>query len=279
MNRLSVEKQVLVLNALVEGNSIRSIERMTGVHRDTIMRLLVRTGDACWCIMDQTMRDLPCLPGQVYDRWTFVKKKQKRLTDTERMRHRDWGDQYIFVALDADSKLVPAFRIGKRNLPTACTFLRDLEGRLANRVQLTTDAYGPYIPAVEYAFASDVDFAQLLKVYRSMPTGAGRYSPPKIAKTEAEPIVGNPDPSKISTSYVERQNLTMRMQMRRLTRLTNAFSKSLVNLKAAVALHFVWYNFGRIHQSLRVTPAMEAGVSDHLWDMGDVLEWTAEAGA
>ena len=271
MNRLSVDKQVLVLNALVEGNSIRSIERMTGVHRDTIMRLLVRTGDACWCIMDQTMRDLPCKIIQVDEIWTFVKKKQKRLTDKEKRVRRDWGDQYIFVALDADSKLVPAFRIGKRNLPTACRFLRDLEGRLTNRVQLTTDAYGPYIPAVEYAFASDVDFAQLLKVFRSMPVGAGRYSPPKIAKTEAEPIVGNPDPSKISTSYVERQNLTMRMQMRRLTRLTNAFSKSLVNLKAAVALPFVRYNFGRIHQSLRVTPAMEAGVTSHLWTMEEIV--------
>ena len=178
------------------------------------------------------------------------------------------------MALDADTKLVPAFRIGKRDLSTASRFLHDLEGRLANRIQLTSDAFGPYIPAVEYAFASDVDFAQLVKVFRSMPVGAGRYSPPKIAKTEAEPIVGNPDPSKISTSYVERQNLTMRMQMRRLTRLTNAFSKSLVNLKAAVALHFVWYNFGRIHQSLRVTPAMEAGIAHHLWMMEDVLSWS-----
>jgi len=273
MNRLSVEKQALVLNALVEGNSIRSTERMTGVHRDTIMRLLTRTGDACWCIMDQTMRDLPCTTVQVDEIWTFVKKKQKRLTDKERRLRRDWGDQYIFVALDADSKLVPAFRIGKRDLATTSRFLHDLEGRLANRIQLTSDAFVPYVAAVEYAFASEVDFAQLLKVYRSMPAGAGRYSPPKIAKTEAETIVGNPDPSKISTSYVERQNLTMRMQMRRLTRLTNAFSKSLVNLKAAVALHFVWYNFGRIHQSLRVTPAMEAGVADHLWHMEDVLEF------
>jgi IS1 family transposase len=273
MNRLSVEKQVLVLNALVEGNSIRSIERMTGVHRDTIMHLLVRTGDACWCIMDQKMRRLPCKTVQVDEIWTFVKKKQKRLTDTERRLRRDWGDQYIFVALDADSKLVPAFRIGKRNLPTACRFLHDLEGRLANRIQLTADAFPAYIPAVEYAFASDIDFAQLVKVFRSMPVGAGRYSPPRIAKAEAEPIVGNPDPSKISASYVERQNLPMRMQMRRLTRLTNAFSKSLVNLKAAVALHFVWYNFGRIHQSLRVTPAMEAGIAKRLWSMGDVLEW------
>jgi len=273
MNRLSVERQVLVLNALVEGNSIRSIERMTGVHRDTIMRLMLRTGDACWCIMDQTMRDLPCKTIQVDEIWTFVKKKEKRLTDKERRLRRDWGDQYIFVALDAGTKLVPAFRIGKRDLPNTSRFLHDLEGRLANRIQLTSDAYGPYIPAVEYAFASDVDFAQLLKVFRSMPTGAGRYSPPKIAKTEAETIVGNPDPSKISTSYVERQNLTMRMQMRRLTRLTNAFSKSLVNLKAAVALHFVWYNFGRIHQSLRVTPAMEAGIADSIWTMRDVLDW------
>ena len=273
MNRLSSERQALVLSALVEGNSIRSIERMTGVHRDTIMRLLVRTGDACWCIMDQKMRHLPCKTVQVDEIWTFVKKKQKRLTDTEKKLRRDWGDQYVFVALDADSKLVPAFRIGKRDLATTSRFLHDLEGRLANRIQLTTDAFLPYIPAVEYAFASDVDFAQLLKVYRSMPVGPGRYSPPKIARTEAEAIVGNPDPSKISTSYVERQNLTMRMQMRRLTRLTNAFSKSLVNLKAAVALHFVWYNFGRIHQSLRVTPAMEAGIADSIWTMHDILDF------
>ena len=275
MNRLSVEKQVLVLNALVEGNSIRSTERMVGVHRDTIMRLLCRAGDACRRIMDETMRDLPCQTLQVDEIWTFVYKKIARLNAAETLSRRDWGDQYIFVALDADTKLVPAYRVGKRTVATATQFMMDLESRLANRVQITSDAFTSYVPAVEAAFASDVDYAQLLKLYAAEHPGRGRYAPPRVSKVEPDPIVGNPDPSKISTSYVERQNLTMRMQMRRLTRLTNAFSKTLTNLKAAVALHFVWYNFGRIHQSLRVTPAMEAGIAHHLWTMEEVLEWVA----
>jgi IS1 family transposase len=279
MNRLPVEKQVLVLNALVEGNSIRSIERMTGVHRDTIMRLMCRAGRACETVMDETMRGLPCKTIQVDEVWTFVGKKQARLSADETRGRRDLGDQYIFVALDADTKLVPSFIVGKRDLTTARTLLCDLESRLANRVQLTADGFGPYIPAVEAAFATEVDFAQLVKWYSAQAAGRGRYTPPRVSKIEAEPVVGNPDPSKISTSYVERQNLTMRMQMRRLTRLTNAFSKKLTNLRAAVALHFFWYNFGRVHQSLRVTPAMEAGVADRPWTMRDLLDCASSGAA
>jgi IS1 family transposase len=270
MNVLKPEKKLAVLSALVEGNSIRSTERMTGVHRDTIMRLTVEVGQGCLALMDRSMRDLSCRYLEVDEIWTFVQKKQLRLKAHEK-RNKRIGDQYAFVALDAESKLIPCFRVGKRDGTTAARFLRDLEGRLSGRIQLTTDGFSAYIDAAWSAWGADVDFAQLVKMYEAQNPGPGRYSPPRVSEVVSTRITGSPDPERVCTSYVERQNLTIRMACRRFTRLTNAFSKKLENLKAALALHFAYYNFVRIHRSLRVTPAMAAGVTSHVWTLGDLL--------
>ena len=266
------EKQIMILKALVEGNSIRSTERMTDVHRDTIMRLLVRVGDNCEALMDKRLRGFHCKYVEVDEIWTFVKKKQGRLTEKEKL-NREIGDQYIFVALDAETKLIPSFTIGKRDSDTTLEFIVDLYNKLQGngRIQITSDGFKPYIEAIEQEFGSDVDYTQLIKVFGTEHAGRGRYAPPKISEMLSTVITGNPNRKKISTSYVERQNLTMRMHIRRLTRLTNAFSKKLRNLKAAIALHFAHYNFCRIHQTLRVTPAMEAGITDRVWSMGELL--------
>jgi len=270
MNILKSEKKLAVLSALVEGNSIRSTERMTGVHRDTIMRLTVEVGRGCLALMDRTMHDLSCRYLEVDEIWTFVQKKQLRLKAHEKRNHRI-GDQYAFVALDAESKLIPCFRVGKRDGLTARRFLHDLEGRLAHRIQLTTDGFSAYVDAVWNAWGADIDFAQLVKMYEAEHPGPGRYSPPRVSEVVSTTITGSPDPGRVCTSYVERQNLTIRMACRRFTRLTNAFSKKLENLKAALALHFAHYNFVRVHGSLRVTPAMAAGVSDRIWSLADLL--------
>ncbi len=270
MNRLKKEKELAIVSALVEGVSIRSIERMTGVHRDTILRLLNRVGERCNDLLHVQMRGLPCRLLQVDEIWTFCKKKEQHLTEAEHLNP-ELGDQYVFLALDADTKLVPTFFIGKRDSDTAHLFIDDLKERLANRVQLTTDGFRAYLTAVESAFGSEIDYAQLVKLYGAENPGPGRYSPPRVTEVVSTPINGNPDPRFISTSYVERQNLTMRMQMRRFTRLTNAFSKSLRNLKDALALHFAHYNFVRIHGSLRVTPAMAAGIADSVWALDRLL--------
>ena len=270
MNRLKREKQIQVIAALVEGSSIRSTERMTGVHRDTIMRLLCRTGKHCGTLLDERMRDLPCQTIQADEIWTFVGKKKQHLTAEDRLNP-ELGDQYVFVALDADTKLIPVFTIGKRNHLTATRFMFNLQRRINHKVQITTDVFNAYIPAIEAAFGADADYAQLVKLYRPNGVGRGRYAPPDIVGVAPRVVNGKPDPEKISTSYVERQNLTMRMQMRRLTRLTNGYSKKLENLKAALNLHFAHYNFVRIHQSLRMPPAMKAGVVKHLWGIERLL--------
>lgn len=254
----------------MEGNSIRSTERVTETHRDTIMRLMVSVGEQCANLMNDYMRNLSCRRIQVDEIWTYVQKKQRhitRLDDPSRM-----GDQWTFYALDADTKLIPAYRIGKRDLRTAIAFMTDLSGRLANRVQISSDALNAYVDATEQAFGADVDYGQIVKFYEADPVGPGRYSPPHVVSAERSSIAGYPDINYISTSYVERQNLTMRMQMRRFTRLTNAFSKKIENLKAAVALHFAHYNFVRIHTTLRMTPAMAAGVTDQLWTIKNLIE-------
>ncbi len=273
MNVLREDKQVAVISALVEGNSIRSVERMTGVHRDTIMRLLIRVGEGCLGLLDETMRGLSCRSLQVDEIWCYVGKHQRRLTYEERFRP-DMGDEYVFVALDAETKLIPHFDVGKRNMVTAYRFMDGLKAKLNGngRFQLTTDGFTPYIGAVEMAWGADApDFAQLVKLYGAIPPGPARYAPPKIVEAVPTVVHGNPDPAFVSTSYVERQNLTIRMACRRFTRLTNAFSKKLDNLKAALALHFAYYNFVRIHRSLRVTPSMAAGVTDRVWDLTELL--------
>jgi IS1 family transposase len=280
MNKLSKEKKRRVIAALVEGNSIRSTERMFGVHRDTIMRLLVRVGRGCEKLMDEKMRDLDCRAIQADEIWTYVGKKQRQLTKEDKVFRPELGDQWVFVAIDPETKLVPTWIIGKRDLVNATAFMKDLARRLnGSRTQLTTDAFIPYATAVEWAFGKRVDYAQLMKIYESAPADAGRYSPPRVAGIRKEAIIGDPNPKNIGTSFVERQNLTMRMQMRRFTRLTNAFSKKLENLKAALALHFAHYNFVRVHRSLRVTPAIEAGITDHIWSIDDLLALEESAGA
>jgi IS1 family transposase len=270
MNRTPVSRRTQIISCLVEGNSIRSTERMTNTHRDTIMRLLVEVGEGCAKLSDETMRNLKCERLQVDEIWTYVQKKQAQVGPWE--DHSKVGDQWTFVALDADSKIVPTYRIGKRDLATARRFMDDLAERLDNRVQLSSDALAAYVDAAGRAFGDNVDFGRIIKHYESEPNSAGRYSPPRVVSATRETVYGNPDQQHISTSYVERQNLTMRMSMRRFTRLTNAFSKKVENLRAAVALHFAHYNFVRVHSSLRVTPAMAAGVASSLWSMQELVE-------
>lgn len=271
-NHLSLEKKAMVLASLAEGNSIRSTERITGVHRDTIMRLLVKAGEKAARIHDIYMKNLKLENIQADEIWCYVGKKQKHLSSEEK-RKGDLGDQYVFVALDADSKLVPSYTIGKRNTQITYQFIKDLSRRISTRFQLSTDSFNAYFNVVDDIFGIGIDYAQIHKNYGNDPFGEKRYSPAQIIGIEILKLLGNPDERKISTSYVERQNLTMRMQMRRLTRLTNAFSKKLENLIASVHVHFFHYNFMRIHQTLKVTPAMEAGISNHLWSWEDLLNY------
>lgn len=273
MNRVPLARRTQIINCLVEGNSIRSTERMTDTHRDTIMRLLVQVGTGCAEIMDQQMRGLNCQRIQVDEIWSYVQKKQRWVTPEDN-RNRV-GDMWTFVAIDPDTKLVPAYRVGKRTRVHAVAFMGDLSERLTNRVQLSSDALNTYVDAVERAFGADVDYGQAVKFYEAEPIGPGRYSPPQVVKQEKTVIAGSPDPAHISTSLIERQNLTMRMSMRRFTRLTNAFSKKVENLQAAVSLHFAYYNFVRSHRTLRMTPAMAAGVSDRLWSLEELVERTS----
>jgi IS1 family transposase len=270
MNILKSEKQEMVIGGLVEGASIRSIERMTGVHRDTIMRLMLKVGNTCEKIMDTTMHNLTCKDIEVDEVWSFVGKKQRHVglnDDPNKV-----GDFYTFIALDSETKLIPVYKVGKRDLPTAQAFISDLSSRLSNRIQLSSDKLKAYAEAVETVFGANIDYGQIVKSYEAEPIGPGRYSPPKVISVLKEYIMGNPDFNKICTSFVERQNLTVRMQMRRFTRLTNAFSKKLKNLKAAVALHFAHYNFVRIHSTIRMTPAMAAGVTPNLWTVKNLIE-------
>jgi IS1 family transposase len=243
---------------------------MTGIHRDTIMRLMIRVGESRHALMQQTMCDLPCKRIQVDEIWTYVGKKQRWVTSKDNPE--EVGDMWTFVALDADSKLVPAYLVGKRDLKTATEFMSDLAGRFANRVLLSSDAMNAYVEARERAFGANVDYAQLVKIYEAEPIGPGRYSPPNVVGTKQKAIRGNPDYRHVSTTFVERQNLTMRMHIRRFTRLTNAFSKKVENLRATVALHFAHYNFVRIHNSTLTTPAMAAGVTNKLWNIIDLVD-------
>jgi len=269
--RLPMDKAESILKLLVEGMNLRSIERVTGVHRDTIMRLLLLAGERSQQLMDSRMRNLNSRYLQVDEIWCYVGKKRRNVRSGDSP---ELGDQWVYVAIDAETKLVPSFRIGKRVRPDTWAFLWDLNQRIANRVQLTTDGLNHYTVSVPECFGTDVDFAQLTKMfgdYGQFDSPEARYSPPRISGVISKVRQGDPDPEHISTSFVERQNLTMRMQLRRFTRLTNAFSKKLSHLKAAVGLHFAWYNFCRVHKTLRITPAMEAGITDHVWGMSELL--------
>jgi len=276
MNRLPEERRLAVFSALVEGNSIRSTERMTGVHRDTIMRLILSLGDACGRLLNERVRNVRARHIQVDEIWTFVLKKQAHL-DMFDDHHELKGDQYVFVAMDADTKLAIAHQVGKRDQTTAYYLMADLQSRLAHRIQLTTDGFQAYLDAVESAFGCEIDYAMLVKVYGEnyIDNGAPSwYGPAHVLSAVATPIMGNPDQRHISTSFIERQNLTMRMQMKRFARLTIAHSKKLENLKAHCALHFAWYNFVRVHSTLRVTPAMESGLTNHPWSVSELLDAT-----
>lgn len=270
MNRLDSTKRAQVVAALVEGNSIRATVRMTGVAKNTIAKLLVELGAACAEYLNKALVNLPCQRIQCDEIWSFVGAKQKNVNPTMADR-RICGDVWTWVAMDADTKLVCFWLVGKRDAGCATEFIQDLAGRLANRVQLTTDGHRVYLNAIIDAFADEIDYAMLHKIYGADRTGEARYSPAVCTGCTRESVLGNPDPDHISTSFVERQNLTMRMQMRRFTRLTNAFSKRIENHVAAVALHYMHYNFCRVHQTLRVTPAMEAGLTDHVWSIDEVL--------
>jgi IS1 family transposase len=269
------EKALLAIQLLIEGSSIRTVERVAQLHRDTILRLLVLAGERCIKVMDLQMRNLRCQHIQSDEIWTFVGKKQRNVKTDDPL---EIGDAWVFVSIDAETKLIPSYTVGKRNRETTYQFLNDLRNRIAeqHRFQLSTDGFAFYRRGVEDVFAGQADFAQVIKLYGDygQHDAAGRYSPSPMVETIIKIRDGRPDMRHISTSYVERQNLTMRMAIRRFTRLTNAFSKKLDNLKAACALHFAYYNFCRIHKSVRVTPAMEAGLADHIWSIRELLAFT-----
>lgn len=269
MNRLPMAKRVAVVKALVEGCSIRSTVRLTGVAKNTIVKLLAELGAACTRYQDATLRDLPCKRLQADEIWSFVGSKDKNLTDEQ--KGNGLGSIWTWTVICADTKLIPTWRIGGRDAGVAYEVMQDVAARLRNRVQLTTDGHKPYLEAVEAAFGADIDYAMLQKLYGAEPGSETRYSPAVCIGTKVEEITGTPNAQHISTSYVERQNLSMRMSMRRFTRLTNAFSKKVENHAAAIALYFMYYNFGRVHQTLRVTPAMEAGVAAHVWSIEEIV--------
>jgi IS1 family transposase len=269
MNRLPIAKRIAVVSALVEGNSVRATARMTDVSKPTILKLLADLGTECAAYHNEFVRNIRAQRIQCDEIWQFVGAKQKNIRDEHRAK--GWGDVWTWTGIDADTKLIISWALGPRDATSAWWFMRDLCSRLITRVQLTSDGFLAYLPAVEEAFASEVDFAQLVKIYGAPRDGAARYSPARLLSTRSEVIRGNPDPKHISTSYVERQNLTMRMSMRRFTRLTNGFSKKAENHAHAISLYFMHYNFARVHGSLRVTPAMAAGLADHVWSIEELV--------
>ncbi len=270
MNKLPMAKRVAVVSALVEGNSIRATARMTNVSKPTILKLLADLGRACATFQAHTIKNVKARRVQVDEIWQYVYAKAKNVPDEKRGQF-GYGDVWTWVAIDADSKLIISWRIGPRDLGTAYDLMYDLFARVSGRIQLSTDGLKLYAEAVEGAFNNEIDYATISKVYGADPSEEKRYSPAKIQSITTEVITGSPNPKHISTSYIERQNLTMRMSIRRFTRLTNAFSKKLENHAASVALHYMHYNFARIHGTLRVTPAMQAGLSDHVWSVEEIV--------
>jgi IS1 family transposase len=270
-NVLPQDKQIAVIGALAEGSSIRSIERLTGVHRDTIMRLGVRAGRGCELLLDSKMQDLGCRYLQMDEVWGFIGKKERhvRVDDDP-----TYGDVWTYCAIDSETKLVPSFKCGKRNLATTTAFVQDVASRMRNRVQISTDALHGYTEAVERSFGADVDYGQIVKIYThdSAQHPERKYSAPSFASAMRRPIAGEPEMELVSTSHIERLNATTRLHVKRLSRLTLAFSKKLENFQAAVALHFAYYNFVRRHNTLRCTPAMAAGVERDFWTVGKLVE-------
>ena len=279
MNKLNTKTRTRIIHSLVEGNSVRATARMADVSKNTVMKLLVDAGKACAAYQDQALRDLPCRRIQVDEVWSFIYSKAANVARAK-AAPAEAGDVWTWTAIDADTKLVPSWRVGDRSSETAIDFMDDLRPRLANRVQLTSDGHKAYLEAVEGAFGGDVDYAQLIKLYGSKGgvSSDKRYSPAECTGIRKRRVEGNPDIAHVSTSYVERNNLTMRMSMRRFTRLTNGFSKKIENHTHSVALHFMYYNFCRQHNSLDgISPAMAAGVTERLWDIEDIVRIIDEA--
>ena len=276
MNRLTRDKRILIIRCLVEGMSVRATARTAEVSKNTVARLLVQAGKVCGDYQADALRDLPCARIEVDEIWSFIYAKEKNVPRAK-SAPAEAGDVWTWTAICADTKLVPSWQVGDRSGETAIDLMDDLRARLANRVQLTTDGHKAYLEAVEGAFGGDVDYAQLVKMYGNAPDGEKRYSPATCTGTRKRRVEGRPDPALVSTSYVERSNLTMRMSMRRFTRLTNAFSKKIENHVHAVALHFMYYNFCRIHSALKITPAMAAGVTEHLWEICDIVKLIEDA--
>ncbi len=279
MNKLDHEARARILHLLCEGNSIRAIERLTGASKHTVTRLLIDAGRACGEYQDRVLRNLPCKRVQMDEIWSFVYSKQDHVKHAK-SAPANAGDAWTWTAICADTKLLISTLVGKRDTDYALLFVDDLRSRLANRVQVTSDGYRPYLLAMDTLFGDEADYAMLQKIYGADPAGEKRYSPAKCLGARKAIVSGNPDLKHVSTSYAERQNLTMRMHMRRFTRLTNAFSKKLENLAHQVTLHQMFYNFVRVHQTLRMTPAMAAGVTERLWEIGDIVAvieaWEAE---
>lgn len=270
MNKLSLKDQAQILNLLVEGNSMRAVSRIVDVSINTVTKLLVDVGTACLAYQDKAIRNISSKRVQCNEIWAFCHSKERNVAP-EHKGVLGYGDVYTWTAIDADTKLAISWLVGQRGSEYAEAFIADLASRLEGRIQLTTDGHGPYLGAVEKVFGGVIDYAMLVKIYENPEQqGQRRYSPAQFVKADKRPMTGTPDPGAISTSYVERQNLTMRMGMRRFARLTNGFSKKIENLEHAVSLHFMYYNFARIHKTLRVTPAMEAGISDHVWSLEEI---------
>lgn len=275
MNKLGIERQAKIIEVLCEGNSIRATARITDTAVNTVVTLLKNTGEACWAYQDRIMRNLVLKKLQVDEIWSFVYSKDKNVPDEYKGKF-GYGDVWTFTAIDADTKLIPTWMVGQRTFDAALDFIADLKCRLSSRVQLTTDGHRMYLEAIEHTFGSDVDYAMLVKLYGPEPEGERRYSSANCIGAEKHVIQGNPDNKAISTSYVERQNLSMRMGMRRFTRLTNGFSKKLENHEYALALYFMHYNFVRPHKTLANpyprTPAMAAGVTGKIWSFENIIE-------
>jgi IS1 family transposase len=269
MNRLDIATQSRVIGCLVEGCSVRATVRMTGVALNTIAKLLADIGRACDDYHDANVRKLKVRRLQCDEIWSFIGAKAKN-TRIEKKAKFGWGDIWTWVGIDADTKLVVSYMVGNRDGGWAEEFMKDCASRIRNRVQITTDGFKVYLQAVENAFGADIDYAMLQKIYGAVNDGEARYSPAKCIGCDMKVVSGDPDPKHVSTSFVERQNLTMRMHMRRFTRLTNAFSKKLSNHRHSVALHYMFYNYCRVHQTLKVTPAMEAGLTDHVWSLEEL---------
>ena len=275
MNQSSMQRRVQIVSALVEGMGINAVCRMTGASKMTVLKLMTDVGHACLAYQDRVMMNLPCKRLEADEIWSFVGAKEKNVPREPKGFGR--GDCYTWTVIDADTKLIPCWLVGTRDGACADAFIGDLAKRLANRVQLTTDGHSAYLHAVEKAFGRDVDYAMLVKQYGGLSESkeaSRRYSPAEVTGIKKLAVTGAPIMAKVSTSYVERANLTMRMHMRRFTRLTNGFSKKMENHMHAISLHFMFYNFCKVHASLRVTPAMAAGLTDHIWELEEIIELT-----